>query len=490
MQKYILFGAGIYGEMALEDYGPENVAYFADNNTTKQGQLIHGKKVLSLAELEKIAKDYQIVISVNNARPIAEQLKAHGIFNYEPYSPVYQNLSGYFSEALKGKDIHGIALYGADRHMRQMIPLLRKIGLGHLLKCLAAPEGRRIIGQNIEGYTICTLQEIPPEVDCYIVAVPWNHAALRVSLQQHVKEKLVLDPFRQRAYYDIDEIVFEQSPKENHTEEEWHQMVERDGNREASRAYVETVKERPPLFEFVEIETINRCNGVCSFCPVNKKIDPRPETLMDRELFERIIGQLETLDYSGELALFSNNEPFLDERIIDLHKYARAHLPKARMHMFTNGTLLTVPKFVELMQYLDELIIDNYQQDLRLIKPSQEIKAYVEAHPELRKKVTIVLRKPNEVLTSRGGDAPNRRNLVSYGEETCALPFQQLIIRPDGKVSLCCNDPLGKCTLGDLTKQSILNVWYGPQFQMVRKCLAEGRKNWKHCEFCDTFYVY
>ena len=70
------------------------------------------------------------------------------------------------------------------------------------------------------------------------------------------------------------------------------------------------------------------------------------------------------------------------------------------------------------------------------------------------------------------------------------MPFQQLIIRPDGKVSLCCNDPLGRCTLGDLTKQTILDVWYGPQYQMVRKCVAEGRKNWKHCEFCDVFSLY
>lgn len=79
--------------------------------------------------------------------------------------------------------------------------------------------------------------------------------------------------------------------------------------------------------------------------------------------------------------------------------------------------------------------------------------------------------------------------MVSYGKERCALPFKQLIIRPDGKVSLCCNDPLGKNTLGDLTKESVLDVWNNDKFKTVRKCLYEGRANWKHCEYCDAFYI-
>ena len=112
---------------------------------------------------------------------------------------------------------------------------------------------------------------------------------------------------------------------------------------------------------------------------------------------------------------------------------------------------------------------------------------YCELHPELKEKVTIVLRKANEILSTRGGDAPNRKYLVSYGEATCALPYKQMIVRPDGKVSLCCNDPLGKNTLGDLSKESILDVWYGEKFNEVRDALNRGRKNLEHCIYCDVF---
>lgn len=63
-----------------------------------------------------------------------------------------------------------------------------------------------------------------------------------------------------------------------------------------------------------------------------------------------------------------------------------------------------------------------------------------------------------------------------------------MIVRPDGKVSLCCNDPLGKNTLADLTKENIVDAWYNDRFQTVRKCLFKGgRKEWGHCIYCDNF---
>ncbi len=488
MKQYILFGAGNYGKMALKYFGAEKVAYFADNNPAKEGQTIQGKQVISFQKMKDIAGDYRIVVSSGSMNAMAKQLEENGIFEYHLYTPALQGLSENIREYLQSHLVTNIALYGVDASTRIVIGLLRK--LGKQVKYIAVPEPEYTGIGEIMSCPVCALPEKDPGVDCFIVSAALGHAALYAKLKKTYKDCLIFNPFRQRAYYDTDEIVFQQSGEEGNTEEQWNAAVENDRTKETVRAYVDVVKDEVPLFEYVEIETINRCNGICSFCPVNRNADPRVETMMSLELFKSIIGQLESLQYSGELALFSNNEPLLDERIIELHQYARKHLPKARMHLFTNGTLLTIPKFEALMSCLDELIIDNYQQELRLIRPCQEIKDYVEAHPELRRKVTIVLRKPHEVLTSRGGDAPNRKHLISYGEKTCALPFQQLVIRPDGKISLCCNDPLGKCTLGDLTKETILDVWYGPKYQMVRKCLAAGRKNWKHCEYCDTFYVY
>lgn len=89
-----------------------------------------------------------------------------------------------------------------------------------------------------------------------------------------------------------------------------------------TQEFLKTISlERIPLFSSIEIETMNRCNGKCTFCPVNHDIDPRKFSRMSEPLFQKIIDELKTLNYSGRLALYSNNEPFLDVRIEDFARY-------------------------------------------------------------------------------------------------------------------------------------------------------------------------
>lgn len=277
--------------------------------------------------------------------------------------------------------------------------------------------------------------------------------------------------------------------KEAESEKEWSDSQKLKFAREEVYKAVERAHDNVSLFNHIEIETINRCNGICSFCPVNRNKDPREKAVMSEELFKDIVRQLEDLQYSGRFTTFSNNEPLLDDRIVEFNKYAREHLPKARIHLYTNGTLFNLDLFKELVPCLDELIVDNYNQELKLIKPVEEIVEYCKVHPELElnKKVTVVLRKPMEILTSRGGNAPNRKELVEYPDDRCLLPYKQMIVRPTGQVSLCCNDALGEWTLGDLTKESVTDVWYGTKFTKVREALYKGRKFCGNCKYCDTF---
>lgn len=153
----------------------------------------------------------------------------------------------------------------------------------------------------------------------------------------------------------------------------------------------------------VEIETINRCNGICPFCPVNVNEPQRPYAKMKESLFYKIINELKEINYSGNLAIFSNNEPFLDERLVDFAKYAREQLPNAFCHLYTNGSLLTVEKLYAIEPYLDRMIIDNYNDDRKLNNNVVLISEALERRPELKEKIIISMRKQNEVLNSRGG---------------------------------------------------------------------------------------
>ena len=339
---------------------------------------------------------------------------------------------------------------------------------------------------------VISLEEFIPLASSYHVVVASTYAVDMIKqLEEHGISNYSIFSDYFEGYYKTEELIFNPYEKNGEAlnEEEWNCSEELQNRMRIVYNEAELLNQSQGLFQHIEIETINRCNGSCSFCPVNRNVDPRKEAIMTEELFYSIIDQLEELDYRGRFTTFSNNEPLLDNRIIEWNRYARRKLPKARMHLYTNGTLMTLDKFKALVEILDELIIDNYQQELSLIKPCQQIQEYCKKHPELTKKVTIVLRKPQEILTSRGGTAPNRSNIGNYAKERCVLPFKQMIVRPDGKISLCCNDALGKYTLGDLTKEKIVDVWYGAKFQMVRKSLYEGRENWGNCKFCDTFCV-
>lgn len=361
----------------------------------------------------------------------------------------YKDRVAYFidnNEAVRGKLIEGKKIHSLDYYLEN-----DKDKYEILIAC----KSQESVKRQLESHGI-------KEYKCY----------LETSQSYNPTDELIYNPYINEANRDI-------------TEEEANRLNQNSFKAKEIREEIELIKDALPLFSHLEIETVNRCNGSCDFCPVSMQNERRKFCEMTDGLFEKIITELGEIDYNGKLALFSNNEPLLDAKITERHRMAREKVPNARIHLFTNGTLLTLDKFVELIQYLDELIIDNYRQDLKLIRPCEKIAEYCEGHPELRKKVTIVLRKPKEILSSRGGDSPNRKKMISLGDVQCILPYKQMIIRPDGKVSLCCNDPYGKNTLGDVSKDTLVNVWNNQRFHVVRECLYKGRSEWKHCEYCD-----
>lgn len=237
----------------------------------------------------------------------------------------------------------------------------------------------------------------------------------------------------------------------------------------------------------IEIETVNKCNSTCAFCPVNRYVDPRPFQRMDESLFQRIIDELAEWSYDSVINLFSNNEPFLDKRIFEFTEYARTKLPQAFLQIISNGTALDVEKLERILPLLSRLIINNYGTRYELHDNVRAIVDHVNTNrPDLARKLVVVLRQLDEFKTTRAGNAPNRAaNTVTY-HSRCAYPFVQMVIRPDGKISLCCNDALGQITLGDVSRQSIRDAWQSKARQEVQKAMLEGRDQISLCAKCDN----
>lgn len=256
---------------------------------------------------------------------------------------------------------------------------------------------------------------------------------------------------------------------------------------------------RSNLPRSIEIETISLCNGGCTFCPVNVRDDPRPTESMSMDLVERIARELGEAGYRGDIALFSNNEPLLDGRIVEIVRFLRGRIHGAWLYVYTNGIRLSEELWTSLFAAgLDEMVINNYNDALELNRPVGRLLAAIELRDdELARRAAartrVLVRMETEVLMNRAGTAPNKvdsEEYRSYGRASCGLPFQQMVIRPSGEVSLCCQDALGAVTLGDLRLDSIRSIWNGEPYARIRATLQQvGRRGLPLCSRCDAYIL-
>ncbi len=245
--------------------------------------------------------------------------------------------------------------------------------------------------------------------------------------------------------------------------------------------------EETPMPLVVNLETINRCNSTCSFCTANKNAEKRPYKRMEDELFYSIIDQLHDWGYKGHLTLYGNNEPFLDTRIVEFHKYCREKLPDSFIFLSTNGLILTLEKLKEIIPYVDQFIVNNYCRDMKLHKNVQEIYDYAKAHPEEFKDVDLLIqmRYMDAVLTNRAGSAPNKQNTQKVIKETCLMPYTDMFIFPDGRMGICCCDNFEVTNLADLNEVPLKEAWNSEAYKNLRQAIRTSRSDYAFCKYCD-----
>jgi radical SAM protein with 4Fe4S-binding SPASM domain len=59
----------------------------------------------------------------------------------------------------------------------------------------------------------------------------------------------------------------------------------------------------------------------------------------------------------------------------------------------------------------------------------------------------------------------------------CPEPFSKCAVNPDGTVSVCCVDWAYATIVGDLKKQSLLEVWHGKAFHDFRMTHVRGKRD-------------
>lgn len=256
-----------------------------------------------------------------------------------------------------------------------------------------------------------------------------------------------------------------------------------------------------PVFSIVEFNVYGACNRSCSFCPVS---DPTVYTNkyegISLDLYTRIMGDLERIQYDGSIYFSAFSEPFLNKELPELVKISKTILPKARIEINTNGDILkkNPEKLIDVFEAgLDTVSISVYDGPAaynEFLRLREEL--------NLTENQCLLRRRYFDEETGNWGTVfSNRSGLINTEKffngtkndvealplkRPCYYPFYQTLIDYNGDMILCCHDWGKAYIVGNLAEENIWELWIGQKYQAVRKSLAQKNRNFKPCNKCDV----
>jgi radical SAM protein with 4Fe4S-binding SPASM domain len=247
---------------------------------------------------------------------------------------------------------------------------------------------------------------------------------------------------------------------------------------------------------------------------------------MSMDLYKKIIDDAATIPQINSIAFSALGEPLLDRFLVERVAYARKMRPDwTPFEVYTNGVALTHEKF----DALRDAGIDSLTISLNAVSPEQHEKImglkglfgrvvehaeYARTHAgnvdvlikavrddvnftvedQVRFYLTWGMRLRPDLRPGHGqvvwmcnwaGGVPTVDGREIEPDSTCGRALSQLSILCDGKVSLCCYDPLLKHDLGDLNKQTIREIYNAPWYTQFREDhFNEKASKYEICRGC------
>jgi organic radical activating enzyme len=272
------------------------------------------------------------------------------------------------------------------------------------------------------------------------------------------------------------------------------------------------------MLEVLQVETTNHCNARCIFC-AHGQIEEHGT--MSDGLYTRILSDAARLDPPPHTFIpMLTGEPFLDPRIVDRIKEARAALARSEIHLYTNGSRLTEEVIRELATVTDFRLnisangasretrkrltgLDDYDYVARMIDlvDASRIPHTVSLvqHPSITPEEEAAFNHVwGQITASSSCRTPfvfqhlNFAGLTSRGEGNnfvrCIHATSHMTVLYDGRVNLCCMDPLGRKIFGDLNEETVAEVWWSEVRQRYVTLHEEGRGT--ECEVCRDCNIF
>lgn len=285
------------------------------------------------------------------------------------------------------------------------------------------------------------------------------------------------------------------------------------------------VGEFPPQ---VWIENTNHCNAACIMCPRDKH--NRPLGFMEFFLFEGLIKEIALhRDTVSAVHMHNYGEPLMDKELSEKIKLAKDYGIK-HVYFVTNAALLTNDLSEKLITAgLDQFKISFYGTDKQTYNATMrgldfdQTMANIKQFFQIRRKMrssrpkVIIQYLPqscNKVETSEFksifdslidlnlGDRLNIYSLLNFGEgrnynnftrrrisSICDYPWRTMVILHDGRVTACCMDYNGTLYMGNVTNNTIRQIWNNQTYKKIREDFKKlNYKEYQVCRNCDLIF--
>ena len=248
-----------------------------------------------------------------------------------------------------------------------------------------------------------------------------------------------------------------------------------------------------PLMSVIEISDSGTCNRKCSFCPRSDPNFKDVKEFIPEKLHNKIFNELASFNYSGMVIYSGYVEPLLNKNIYRNLAFARKSLPSAKIELITNGDVLNVKRMKKLFEAgLSTLLISVYDGPEDMLKFQKMVKEADLTHEQYVIRNRYMSEKDDFGLTisNRSGMLKNAEYKIPELSEplkkSCTYPAYTFFIDYNGDVQMCSHDWGKKYVLGNLNKNTIIDIWCNKKFDQARKNLLNGNRNFTPCNKCDV----
>jgi len=275
----------------------------------------------------------------------------------------------------------------------------------------------------------------------------------------------------------------------------------------------------------VRIEISTACNAECTFCPHPTDKFTRPKKIMSTEDFKKYLSKV--IEEGGEditdIGLSGFGELFMDNKVLEKIGYANSF--KRDIHILTNSSLLDKSIMDELFLFenIKDIRISIHTEDREKYNSTMKFKGERDYYDKVRENIDYLIdNKPSTmdlILTAVIDDSLKDEvdDLISaykdrcvlevwqphnwvYGKDyrdigssakrkrTCGRPSRGPIeVLVNGDVIMCCFDFNSEMVIGNLSRDSLEDIYSSPLFDDISNHHKKGTCNNSGltCRGCD-----